>query len=448
MTTPPNVQEAERPTDALSPQEQMEAYAEAVKSGLYAKKSGLVGKYDNVRRYWEDEITRFFLRPHLKHLIDRSHALMRRVRILDLGCGSADGYELLAGVRMRDADIRSRAVTLLQDEGLGLYKGVDLSGELLGQARTIYGGRPKMTFEQGDFTQGLPLDGRERPYDLYFTSFGTMSHHNDDETAVRMLAEIARRCEDYCIIMCDWLGRYSYEWQELWTNDPASLLNMDYVVSYIYRLEEREAKRDQLQHLTLRLMSRQEAEAIIERASEAAGVPIKPLEFFDRSVLTGRHLDTREYNRHAQPLRKAVNSLHETGTRTDFESLFFNYVPRQGFDFLNDYFEHVQMCWNTLVDYVACLMEAYDEDQRTFRPCAPEIPATYPAPLRDMMERMRVVVEGIGWLHYGLPRENIIEPQLGYALRYLIMHLQRGQGCGHGLVGILEVDKGGRRPGA
>ena len=74
---------------------QNEAYTEAVKSGLYAKKSGLVGKYDNVRRYWEDEITRIFLRPHLQRLIERCQAAMRRVRILDLGCGSADGYELL-----------------------------------------------------------------------------------------------------------------------------------------------------------------------------------------------------------------------------------------------------------------------------------------------------------------------------------------------------------------
>jgi hypothetical protein len=40
-----------------------------------------------------------------------------------------------------------------------------------------------------------------------------------------------------------------------------------------------------------------------------------------------------------------------------------------------------------------------------------------------------------------LPRENIIEPQLGYALRYLEMKLQRGLGCAHGLVGIFEVDR-------
>ena len=70
---------------------QMKAYTEAAKSGLYAKQSGLVGKYDNVRRYWEDEITRFFLHPHLKRLIDRKRSRMQRVRIMDLGCGSADG---------------------------------------------------------------------------------------------------------------------------------------------------------------------------------------------------------------------------------------------------------------------------------------------------------------------------------------------------------------------
>jgi len=57
------------------------------------------------------------------------------------------------------------------------------------------------------------------------------------------------------------------------------------------------------------------------------------------------------------------------------------------------------------------------------------------------MERMMRVVEGVGWLGIGLPRENIIEPQLGYALRHLVTGLQQGQGCAHGLVGIFEIDK-------
>ncbi len=423
-------------------QEQMGAYSEAVKSGLYAKKSGLVGKYDNVRRYWEDEITRMFLRNHLQKLIDRSRQQMRRLRIADLGCGSADGYELLRGIRQRDADLRQQEVDLITDDVMGIYKGVDLNADLLDQARDIYGNQPKMRFKQGDFTQALPTGENEKPYDLYFTSFGTFSHHNDDETAITLLAEMAKNVENYSLIVCDWLGRWSYEWQDLWNNDIESLKNMDYVVSYIYEEEEREAKRDQLDHLTLRLMSRPEAEHIIDEASRRAGVKIKPLQFFDRSVFIGRHMDTGEYNRQAQPIRKAVNSLHETNTRTELEALLVDYVPKEGFEFLNDYYERLQMSWNTLVQYVIQLLDLYDTKTRTFIEQPTPIPASYPEYLQQKMQELRKLVEGVGWLDYGLPRENIIEPQLGYALRFLVMQMQQGQGCGHGLVGILEVDRG------
>jgi SAM-dependent methyltransferase len=421
--------------------EQMNAYSEAATSGLYAKQSGLVGKYDNIRRLWEDEITRMFLRPHLDRLIEHKQSRMQRVRILDLGCGSADGYELLAGVRHRDADLQDVEIGLLTPGILGYYKGVELNEELIRQAETIYADNTKLAFEQADFTQRLPVADDERLYDLYFASYGTCSHHNDDETLISLLAEIAQRTEDYCVIVCDWLGRYCYEWQTLWTNDLSENRNMDYVVSYIYDREEREQLRDQLEHLYLRLVSRQEAEEIVAEASKRAGIEIKPLEYFDRSIFTGRHMDTAEYNPHAQPLRQAANSLYEVNIRTDLSSLLIDYVPKPGFEFLNDYFEHLQMCWNTLVLYVDELMRVYDIETRRFASPAPPIPASYPPPLQEMMERMKLVVEGTGWLGYGLPRENIIEPQLGYALRNLEMDLQQGLGCAHGLVGIFEVDR-------
>ncbi|MFW6181807.1 MAG: hypothetical protein ACOC8N_08665 [Spirochaetota bacterium] len=425
----------------ISHDEQMEAYSEAVKSGLYAKRSGLVGKYDNVRKYWEDELTRHFIYPYIRALLDRSQESMKRLRIMDLGCGSADGYELLMGIRDRDADLHESEIDLLSDEKVGYYKGVDLSGDLLDQARSIYGHNPKVSFEQADFTKGLPLHKDEKPYDLYFTSYGTFSHHNEDQTLVRLLADIAKTCRDRCLIIGDWLGRYSYEWQTLWSNDLKENRNMDYVVSYIYDKEEREQRRGELQHLWLRLMSRQEMDHIIGEAGKKAGVEIKPLRFFDRSVFTGRHMDTAEYNPHAQPIREAVNSLHEPNLRTNLQTLIINYVPKPGFDFINGYFEHLQMCWNTLVHYTQSLMEVYDHDGCCFKTEPPAVPASYPEELRQMLERMRRVVEGVGWLNTGLPRENVIEPQLGYALRYLVSRLQQGQGCAHGLVGVFEVNK-------
>ncbi len=420
---------------------QMEAYTEAVKSGLYAKKTGLVGKYDNVRRYWEDEITRQYIHPHLMRLLDLSQSDMRRLRIMDLGCGSADGFELLSGVRYRNADLRDYEVDILVPSVLGCYKGVDLNEDLLCQARDIYGSNPKMVFEQADLMEGLPISANEKPYDLYFMSYGTCSHFNEDEPLVHLLSEIAERTETYSITICDWLGRYSYEWQTLWTNDLSENRNMDYVVSYIYDKDERELRRDELQHLYLRLMSRQEAEDIVQRASRQAGVEIKPVSWFDRSVFTGRHMDTAEYNPSAQEIRLAVNSLHEPNLRTDLTTLLVDYVPKPGFDFLNSYFELVQMCWNTLIYYVNTLLQTYDQDKMKFTTEPPSIHSTYPKALRDMMERMRSVVEGVGWLQSGLPRENIIEPQLGYALRGLVANLQQGLGAGHGLVGIFEVDK-------
>jgi len=433
--------EPDQEPDQVSTNDQMGAYTEAATSGLYAKQSGLVGKYDNVRRLWEDEITRLFLRPHLERLIERKRSRMQRVRIMDLGCGSADGYELLAGVRQRDADLRGFEVALLASSMLGCYKGLELNEELIAQAQSIYGQNSKLVFEQADFSHGLPLAENEKPYDLYFTSYGTCSHHNDDETFIRLLAEMASRTEEYCVIVCDWLGRYSYEWQSLWTNDLSQNRNMDYVVSYIYEKEEREQRRDELQHLCLRLISRQEAEGMVAEASQRAGVEIKPLQYFDRSVFTGRHMDTADYNRHAQPLRQAVNSLHEANVRTDPTSLLVDYIPKPGFEFLNDYFEHLQMCWNALVLYVDDLMDVYDVQARKFTCEPPSVPASYPPALREMMDRMRAVVEGVGWLSLGLPRENIIEPQLGYALRHLEMNLQQGLGCAHSLVGVFEVNK-------
>jgi len=423
------------------PDQSMDSYREAVKSGLYAKKTGLVGKYDNVRRYWEDEITRQFLHPYLRKTLVYNQSRMRRLRILDLGCGSADGYDLLAGIRDRDAGLHQVEVDLLTPEALGLYKGVDLSGELVEQARSLHDSNPKMVFERHDFEKGLPIRDGQEPFDLYFTSYGTCSHFNNDGVLADLLADIARCTKQHCLIVCDWLGRWSYEWQDLWSNDLSESRSMDYVVSYIYEKGERQRRRDKLKHLNLRLMSRGEAEAIIRGASDKAGVPIKPLVYFDRSTFTGRHMDTAEYNPHAQPVRQAVNSLHEVNMRTDLSSLVINYVPKEGFDSLNNYFERLQICWNSLVRYTGSLLEAYDEKQQRFAGALPEVPGSLPQPVQAMMARMKQVVEGVGWLGIGLPRENIIEPQLGYALRYLSTKMQQGQGCAHNLVGVFEIVK-------
>jgi hypothetical protein len=51
------------------------------------------------------------------------------------------------------------------------------------------------------------------------------------------------------------------------------------------------------------------------------------------------------------------------------------------------------------------------------------------------------VINDTGWMWSGDPRANVIEPQLGYALRSLEASLQQGLGCGHGLLAILKITK-------
>jgi hypothetical protein len=151
-------------------------------------------------------------------------------------------------------------------------------------------------------------------------------------------------------------------------------------------------------------------------------------------------MDTGDYNDHAPKLRRLVNSLFEDYSRTDLSGLLVDYVPRQGFARLNDFFEMFFLSCNALVEYTMELLSNYDVEKGELL-SIPEILPSYPEPLKRAMVTMRKIIEGVGWLTYGDIRANVIEPQLGYMLRKLEMDLQPGIGVGHSLVGVFEILK-------
>jgi SAM-dependent methyltransferase len=405
-----------------------EPYYEAVRTGQYEKPTGLKGKYDNVRRYWEDEVTQLFLRPYLESLIAEKKEKNGLVRILDLGCGSADGYDFLTNIPASGTSLSDRECRLIIPDTLGIYAGFDVNPVLIEKGKSLHSRNGSVELFVADFSQGLPPEVGETPYDLYFTSYGTLSH-NEDEQSIKLLSDIAKHSGEHSLVVGDWLGRYSYEWQSLWTEDLSNVKFMDYVISYIYSAEERVGK--ELEHFPLRLMSRQEIENVITAASERAGIEIKSKKIFDRSVFVGRHTDTAEYNEHCPSLRKTVNSLFEIGVRTDLEALLFDYHPEAGFDSLNDFFRNKAASWNALVQFTIDLLHS---------PRASGIPAQ-PGALQKAMQVVKRAVESAAELEMGDPKANIIEPQLAYALRGLEMGLQQGMGVGHGLVAIMEIRK-------
>ena len=414
---------------------QQKPYSEAVTTGQYARKSGLTGKYDNVRRFWEDEATRLFIRPYLKELVDEKARRLERLKIMDLGCGSGDGFELLMGMTAKDRGIYEYAVELIDPDQLGFYLGMDINRDLLGQAREIYGGDEKIVFREGDFNGSLQPE--EGPFDVYFTSYGTLSHNHDSQT-VRALSDIARACGPYALVICDWLGRYSYEWQDLWVARPGGETFMDYRISYIYPPEERRVV--DIPSFPLRLISADEVLRIVEDAARESGAEIRMRKLFDRSVFVGRHMDTAEYNRNCPAIREVVNSLLEPNTRTDLGSLVIDYSPRNGFAELNAFFEGFTMCWNTLVRRTMKFLAEFDDTSSEGDGLNLEMYTFYPEPLKEAIKTMKKVIDATGRLP-GDTRANIIEPQLAYALRRLEMEMQPGLGVGHGLGGILEIRK-------
>lgn len=414
------------------------AYTQAATTGKYDKASGLLGKYDNVRRFWEDQLTGLFLRPALNDLVARKTDDLQRIRILDLGCGNGDGYDLIMDVNTKDPGIYEYITAAITPDRLQTYLGVDINEELLSQAQDCYGANPKMCFQREDLSNGLP-EGitRHDPFDLYFSSYGTWSHFHDDQ-AVKLVADIARHAPDRALLVGDWLGRWSYEWQELWDSPLDEEYFMDYRISYIYPEEERDEV--DVASFPLRLMCRDEIQRIIDRAEKEAGCRIRPVKYFDRSILVGRHLETGDYNPNCPKLRYNINSLFEGYTRTDLENLIVDYVPRQGFDFLNNFFESFFMASNALVQHTIELLAGYDPEKGKTE-SSTSIRAFYPDPLKEAMHSMQRVIEGVGWLPWGDVRANVIETHLGYSLRKLEMELQPGTGMGHSLCGIFEICK-------
>jgi len=163
------------------------AYDEAISTGRYEHPSGLIGKYDNVRRLWEDDVTGMLLSPYLERLVAEGNKL----RVLDLGCGSGDGYDLLLGIRRQNVTTCEHCVNLVNPDNLDAYLGIDINPSLVAQANAIHNASPGVVFEEMDFNH-LPSRFVEEPaYDLYFAGYGTLSHNTDEET-VRLLSRIAK----------------------------------------------------------------------------------------------------------------------------------------------------------------------------------------------------------------------------------------------------------------
>ncbi len=395
-------------------------YAKAVRIGAYDRlPNGLFGKFDNVRRFWEDTVTLRTLAQFLTPLLSYKRATLSRLRVIDLGCGSGAGYDFV--VAAAGADM------------VDFYKGIDISPEMIGKAREIFGDNPKCAFELADLNDGLPASS-EPPYDLYFSSYASLSHL-PDHSLRRLLRDICHHMGKRAVFVADLLGRYSYEWQCYWDEDNDGKM-LPYTMSYIYPPGSPE--RQGAEHFPMRFWGGEEFDQFVEETVVACGVTIVRRERRDRSILVGRHMDTRAFNPFAPPLRFMVNSLFEPNHRTDLKQLLFDYRPHPCCPNLNAFFERFQMAWNAVVWTV---MEELNLEPARKEEAVHLLSFLYPEPVRRILQKLRRSIQHACAFWGDDPIANEVEPKLACALRELEQTLQQGLGVGHALLALYEFRK-------
>ncbi len=431
-------QTLERNTDNQSSDQEpaQRNYESAVASGFYQRDGGgLHGKFDNVRKYWEDQITRYALHDFVGPAVEQKRRDLSRIRVVDLGAGSGEGYEILTSLKKQGASLASKEVDVLPADMLGSYFGLDVSPAMVTQGQRTYEHDPKVEFAVADLSQGLGAAALNAPYNIYFSSFGSLSHLRDEELCC-LIQGICDHFDGRCIFVADLVGRYSFEWQCYWGQSGVDEANMrQYSMSYLYPPEM--IDKIEVERFPLRYWGADELDAFVSAAVKEKGVEVHKKQLWDRSILVGRHMNTAEFNRHAQPIRAAVNSLHEFNRRTDLDELIFDYTPHPDFPELNEFFERFQMAWNAVVHEAIEALEHWNDRDWLSQ----ERPHHYPSVVDEAIQTIRSVVRNMEWFRMGDPRANVIEPQLGYVLRNLEMDLQQGLGTGHGLLAIYEFVK-------
>jgi SAM-dependent methyltransferase len=403
-------------------------YSEAVNSGHYdLYRGGLYGKHDNVRTYWEDQIRGMRLRKQLTRLIGRTRRVHRQIRIADLGAGSGQGLQLLTSWNRAGADLDLHQSRVLSLDQIGCYEGVDLCPEMVEQGNTIYAEWPQVRFSRGDFSSGFPLLDRQ-PFDLYFCSYGSYSHISRSAMET-LLVETIEHAADGALVVGEWLGRNSMEWPCHWDHDELEM--REYSMCYLDPAND--PKR--AVHFPMRFWTGSELRDLIAWSSREAGRKVKILEIYDCSLMVGRHVDTGLYNDRLRPLRRAVNRLHQSNVRTDLDTLRTEFGQVPGHAEINRFFEDLAGCWNRLVEYTQARLAS------RLHPVDLAEWANSPPALQRAVMTIDRVIDAAAWMRMGDPRANIIEPQLGYALRSLEHEMQVGQGMGHALVAILQVGK-------
>jgi len=405
-----------------------EFYEVAVKAGFYGlERSGMSGKKDNVRKYWEDVFIKTGVRPALESLL----AAAGKLRIIDLGAGSGEGLELLTHIPP-SRPVRSSNPFVLDEDRIEVYEGVDLSPAMVAQGRANYRGKPYARFIEADLSDGF-FRQSEPPFHVYFSSYCSLSHLTACELE-QLSQQIFAHAANGSIMIYDVHGRYSPEWPVYWDRNVDEQL--PYNMAYLLPPEEQDPKTADWFNVTY--WTGEELVRSVRRASLAAGVKVNVLTLKDRSILVGRHMDTCFFKPVRFAVRHQVNRLFDrdyrgetAGLGLDLDSLIGGRnLCREAERRIRDY----HATWSSVTGTLDALMQGNNARVRQWIESSPDV----------LAEDLKM----LAWLYRNADRfpvfdfwASVMGPQVACVLRNQELNLPEGLGCGHSLFCVVEIQK-------
>lgn len=357
---------------------------------------------DGVKVEWEEPFTRLVFK---KAIASCKKSKGEKLKVLDVGSGTGDGYILFSKLFSEDREIGS-------SYGLD-YLGIDISSQMVKTASNLYANQSNVRFECADIrTKQL-----NQPVDVYLSCGVPYSHltHEELYQGLKMIATNVCRNHSRCAVVIDVLGRYSIEWTPQWQES-----RWNYSMSFFESEGDKEPT-------WMSFYSHQHLQEMMQKAADAVGCPVEKFEFFDRSIMVGRHTSTRQFNPELPQYRNLVNSLLDPLQETDLSQLIFQVELGAAPEYILDFFRKFSGWWNSLVSEAAALLgESLPVESVDLPSEVQEFKVAASEELQQISEKY-------------LYRQKV-ESMLAQALHFLEATQQPGYGVGHDLFGVMWLD--------
>ncbi len=356
---------------------------------------------DGVKVNWEEPFSCMVYRKAIEQTEYKSG---NSLEVLDVGSGTGDGISLLTSQLMKDSGLNL-------DDDID-YLGIDICQDMCETARSIHSHRKYVRFLQGDIRQSLP----DEAFDLYLSCGVPYSHLTPAELqiALQNIFENVRSHNTQSAVVIDVLGKYSIEWVSKW-----NLSRWDYRMNFFQSDGEAD-------FTPMSFYSAKDLNKLIHEAAAQVNCKISGIDFFDRSVMVGRHTSTGEFTPNLSRYRNLVNSLMDVDSTTNLEELVFDVELGDAPAEIIDFFTTFRGWWNQLIIEAATL-------------CGDSVDAvgsTLPSQFQDFSAEVK---ESIDNSQSKNSRASIIEPTLAKYLHDLEVSTQKGLGVGHTLMALVSI---------